>query len=85
MAREFCIANGLLSFEGGAQGKHKIARGLLPMKTYSAHWLAHPQFSAAIEDVLQREARDISIHIDELGERSPFKQTPAIAERNANA
>ena len=55
------------------------------MKTYSAHWLAHPQFSAAIEDVLQREARDISIHIDELGERSPFKQTPAIAERNANA
>ncbi len=71
---EFCIANGILTFEGGAQGKHKIARGLLPEKTHSAHWLAHPQFSAAIEDFLQRETRDISIHIDELGERSPFKQ-----------
>ena len=71
---EFCITHSISTFEGGAQGKHKIARGLLPVKTYSAHWLAHPQFSAAIEDFLQRETRDISMHIDELSERSPFKQ-----------
>ena len=73
---EFCIANGITTFEGGAQGKHKIARGLLPVKTCSMHWLAHPQFSAAIEEFLQRETTDMSMHIDELSERSPFKQVP---------
>ena len=70
---EFCIANGIASFEGGAQGEHKIARGLLPVATQSAHWLAHPQFAAAVEDYLQRESRGIAAYVDELGARSPFK------------
>ncbi len=70
---EFCIANGIASFEGGAQGEHKIARGLLPVATQSAHWLAHPQFAAAVEDFLQRESLGIAAYVDELGERSPFK------------
>ena len=74
---EFCIANRIDSFEGGAQGKHKIARGLLPVNTRSMHWLAHPQFSAAIGDFLQREADDMSTHMDELGEHSPYKQVRA--------
>ena len=70
---EFCIARGIARFEGGAQGEHKIARGLLPVKTHSAHWLAHPQFAAAVEDFLQRESRGIAAYVDELGARSPFK------------
>ena len=37
---EYCIAHGLASFEGGAQGEHKMARGLLPTPTWSAHWIA---------------------------------------------
>ena len=41
----WCIANGYERFEGGAQGEHKMARGLLPVETRSAHWLAHPQFA----------------------------------------
>lgn len=73
---EFCIANGIICFEGGAQGEHKIARGLLPVETRSAHWLAQPQFAAAIEDFLKREQRGMSIYLDELSERSPFKQAP---------
>jgi len=72
---EFCIANGIAVFEGGAQGEHKIARGLLPVETHSAHWLAHPQFAAAIEDFLQRETRGVAIYLDELNERTPFKRT----------
>ncbi len=72
---EFCIANGIEVFEGGAQGEHKIARGLLPVETHSAHWLAHPQFAAAIEEFLQRETRGVAIYLDELNERTPFKQT----------
>lgn len=73
-AIEFCIARGIKTFEGGAGGDHKLARGFLPMTTHSAHWLAHPEFARAVEDYLQRETCAISNYVDELNERSPFKQ-----------
>jgi len=73
-AIEFCIANQISRFEGGAQGEHKLARGFLPVTTWSAHWLAHPRFSSAVEDFLQRETGGIERYIDELNESSPFKQ-----------
>lgn len=72
-AIEFCIARGIRTFEGGAQGEHKLARGFLPVTTRSAHWLAHPQFARAVEDYLQQETSAISGYVDELNERSPFK------------
>lgn len=70
---EFCIANKMACFEGGAQGEHKMARGFLPQKTWSAHWLAHAAFSDAIEDFLKRETGGIESYMDELNERNPFK------------
>ena len=72
-AIEFCIANGISKFEGGAQGEHKLARGFLPERTYSAHWLAHPDFAEAIEDFLSRESHHMAHYIDELNEHSPYK------------
>ncbi|OGB00860.1 MAG: GNAT family N-acetyltransferase [Burkholderiales bacterium RIFCSPHIGHO2_12_FULL_61_11] len=70
---EWCIANGFQRFEGGAQGEHKMARALLPVKTTSAHWLAHPAFADAVERYLAREGAGIDNYIDELEKRSPFK------------
>ena len=72
-AIEFCIARGIGTFEGGAGGEHKLARGFLPVTTRSAHWLAHPQFARAVEDYLQRETNAISKYVDELNVKSPFK------------
>jgi len=72
-AIEFCITYGLQTFEGGAQGEHKMWRGLLPRETCSVHWLAHPQFAAAVEQFLAREAHGVTRYVDELRERSPFK------------
>ena len=69
----WCIANGYERFEGGAQGEHKMARGLLPAQTWSAHWLAHPQFAQAVSDFLEREGAGVANYIDELNERMPFK------------
>ena len=63
-AIEFCIARNIKTFEGGAQGEHKLARGFLPVTTRSAHWLAHPQFSRAVEDYLQQETSAISEYVD---------------------
>ncbi|OYY93170.1 MAG: GNAT family N-acetyltransferase [Hydrogenophilales bacterium 28-61-23] len=76
-AIEFCIANKIATFEGGAQGEHKLARGFLPVTTWSAHWLAHPRFSNAVEEFLQRETGGIERYVDELNENSPFKRLPA--------
>ena len=70
---EFCIAHNIASFEGGAQGEHKMARGFLPQQTWSAHWLAHPAFADAIEEFLQRERGGIDAYIDELNEHQPFR------------
>ena len=69
----WCIANGYLRFEGGAQGEHKMARGLLPVQTWSAHWLAHPQFAQAVGDFLEREGAGVAGYLDELNDRRPFK------------
>ena len=70
---QWCIAQGFQRFEGGAQGEHKMARGLLPVGTHSAHWLAHPQFSDAVADFLARESQGIEAYVNELQEHSPFK------------
>lgn len=69
----WCIAQGYLRFEGGAQGEHKMARGLMPVQTWSAHWLAHPQFAQAVADFLAREGAGVDSYLDELNERQPFK------------
>ncbi|MGO4279422.1 MULTISPECIES: GNAT family N-acetyltransferase [Cupriavidus] len=69
---EFCIAEGLRTFEGGAQGEHKMARGFLPVATRSAHWLAHPSFADAVERFLARERQGIDAYLDELNDHSPF-------------
>ena len=74
---QWCIAHGFQRFEGGAQGEHKMARALLPVKTTSAHWLAHPAFSDAIERFLAREGEGIDNYLDELERRNPLKAIPA--------
>jgi predicted N-acyltransferase len=71
---EFAISKKLQIFEGGAQGEHKIFRGLMPVETLSAHWLAHPRFARAVEQFLEREGAGIARYVDELREHSPFRQ-----------
>ena len=72
-AIEFCINNKITIFEGGAQGEHKMARGFLPTKTYSAHYLAEPAFADAVAQFLRRETGGIVNYFNELDERTPFK------------
>ena len=70
---QWCIEHGVIRFEGGAQGEHKMARALLPVQATSAHWLAHPAFADAVERFLQREGAGVAEYLSELHERSPFK------------
>lgn len=73
----YCIANGILVFEGGAQGEHKLSRGLLPQTTYSAHWIARPEFADAIHRFLDEETKHVQAYLDELQEHSPFRKQDA--------
>lgn len=70
---DYCISHGLKSFEPGAQGEHKISRGFLPTPTWSAHWIAHPQFRDVIVQHTQREQVGMQHYINSLQEHSPFK------------
>jgi hypothetical protein len=69
----WCIAQGYQRFEGGAQGEHKMARALLPVKTSSTHWLAHPSFADAVGRFLDREGEGIENYLDDLQQRSPLR------------
>lgn len=71
---QWCIANGYQRFEGGAQGEHKMARALLPVKTSSAHWLQHPAFAEAVQRFLEREGAGIQNYLAHLEHRTPLKQ-----------
>lgn len=70
---EYCIETGKLLFEPGTQGEHKISRGFSPVTTWSAHWLAHPEFANAIERYLDEEGRHIERYIDAVDQHTPYK------------
>ena len=71
---EYCIQNGLTTFEPGAQGEHKIARGFLPVKTRSAHWVANPEFNRILLDHLQRESQALEAYGVDLCAASPYRK-----------
>ena len=73
-AIEAAIELGIAVIEGGAQGEHKMSRGFVPQPTVSAHWLAEPAFADAVQRFLEREGRAVDGYLDELTERSPFRQ-----------
>ena len=70
---EFAIERRLSVFEGGAQGVHKLARGLDPVQTWSAHWIREPALSAAVRRFLGRERAAVEESIDELAEHRALK------------
>ena len=68
------IALGLSRVEAGAQGGHKLARGYEPVRTWSAHYIADPNFRSAVADFLERERAGIAQDQMYLGERTPFRK-----------
>jgi predicted N-acyltransferase len=71
---ERAIERGVTRFEAGAQGEHKLRRGLLPARVHSAHHLAHPGLRDAVADFLAREAFAVEREIEELAEHGPFRR-----------
>lgn len=72
-AIEYCIQHGLARFEAGAQGEHKLSRGLLPVVTRSMHWLREPRFASAVAEFLERERHGVTHYGEVLQSHSPFR------------
>ncbi|MGY4397961.1 putative N-acyltransferase [Sphingomonas sp. UYAg733] len=76
-AIDAAIARGLATVEAGAQGEHKLARGYVPVTTWSAHYIPDPNFRRAIADFLERERESVESDQEYLTELTPFKRAPA--------
>lgn len=73
-AIDFAIERGLTTVEAGTQGEHKIQRGYLPVRTFSAHHLPDPGFHTAVEHFLKVERTEMAEIMDYLDEHSPYKR-----------
>jgi uncharacterized protein len=74
-AIDAAIARGLARVEAGAQGEHKLARGYVPVPTWSAHYIPDPNFRRAIADFLARERLAVEEEQSFLGELAPFRKS----------
>ena len=72
-AIDYAIKHQIKYVEAGAQGEHKLSRGYLPQKTWSAHWIKEKEFSSAINKFLDQETRMINIHKEDLEALAPYK------------
>lgn len=70
---EHCIRSGIKLFEPGTQGEHKISRGFIPVTTWSAHWLEHPEFFSAIGEYLDAEKRHVERYMRAADAHSPYR------------
>ena len=62
-------------FEAGAQGEHKLKRGLAPAFTHSAHWIRHEGLAAAVRDFVEREAVAVAEEAADYARHTPFRAT----------
>ena len=74
-AIDFAIKRGLRRVEAGAQGTHKLARGYVPHRTYSAHYIAHAGLRDAVGNYLESERQYVDNDIAVLSNHTPFRKT----------
>jgi predicted N-acyltransferase len=74
---DYCLREGLHLFEPGAGGEHKVNRGFLPTRTWSAYWIGEPRLRGAVADFLARERRAIDDYIAAEAAGSPFRADPS--------
>jgi predicted N-acyltransferase len=60
-------------FEAGAQGEHKLKRGLAPAFTHSAHWIRHEGLATAVRDFVEREAAAVAEEAADYARHTPFR------------
>jgi predicted N-acyltransferase len=68
---ERAIARKLSRFEAGAQGIHKLRRGLLPAAIHNACYIADPRLAQAVGEFLTREEEAVHFELAQLQQHGP--------------
>lgn len=69
----YCLREGLLRFEPGAGGEHKLARGFAPTVVRSLHWIADPGMRRLLAQYLLRQREGVQEYCAEAAAHLPFK------------
>ena len=72
---ETCIHHGWTHFEAGAQGLHKVQRGLAPARTHSLHHLRHPGLHEAVRDAMIHEDAQVEAELKWCETKLPCRRT----------
>jgi predicted N-acyltransferase len=75
-AIDYAIVHKLARVEAGAQGEHKLARGYLPEKTYSVHYIADPALRRAVARFLEHERDNVDAACEMLAGHGPYRKAP---------
>jgi hypothetical protein len=70
---DYCIQHGLQVFEPGAQGEHKVARGFVPTRTQSSHWLKDDRFRVPIARHVALERTGVAQYMESIREHLPYR------------
>ena len=71
---EYCIRHGLKRLDAGAQGEHKLARGFIPVSTWSAHWIRDTGFRRTVGEFVNRERQALEQQMRMLEAHVAFRQ-----------
>ena len=79
---EFAIERGLMYFDPGTQGEHKLVRGFVPTTTHSLHRIYDPRFIPAIGDFCTKDRMYMAQYRKQAHEALPFNadNMPAFDE-----
>lgn len=71
----YCLQQGLTTFEPGAGGEHKVARGFEPTIVRSCHWIADQRMRQLIGQYLTRQRGGILAYAEEAAMHLPYRKS----------
>ena len=71
---DYCIRHGLKRLDAGAQGEHKLARGFVPISTWSVHWIRDSGFRRAVDEFVNHERNALEQYMRGLDSHVAFRQ-----------
>jgi uncharacterized protein len=72
---DYCLREGLGTFEPGAGGEHKVARGFEPTVVRSCHWIADERMRQLIGQHLERQHPAVLAYAGEAATHLPFRKS----------
>ncbi|HSN64721.1 MAG: GNAT family N-acetyltransferase [Azonexus sp.] len=70
---DYCLREGLATFEPGAGGEHKVARGFEPTVVRCCHWIEDTRMRHLIGQHLEKQRPAIQDYADEAATHLPFR------------